>query len=645
MKPCENLFYKWFYFDPFEQTSMVNNSKSKNGRAATAPEIKNILIKKSSPRLTMVSNHFESNQSSPKSTGGNFEVSSNFFSSKSLEMTNKVNVYYDPFDKSIPISQDKLQSTSSVKVDEELRIFFRFPLRMAVCKRHGMSALMAAIKYDEFSMAQYIVKQTQGMDLDIENSSGHTALTLAVRLGKFNFVELLIQYGAHVNKETHSGRTALIEACRTPVENTAIVELLIKSSAIVRYKSIKHKRSALDWARLMKYGDSYRILELGGIVQSQICDFDKLKELIEIGDKFDPNNDNDANINESDNTEAETKEIEDAEWDSDADEAGDGYWLKGEWVPIQKSRKNWWEKSSGDGKVIGTIHSRPLNTFGMKRSKLSFLEILSLGMNDIAAGIYTVDKGWVGPNDPEDVFGESHNEMMKLYNDESDKIKKFREERKRIRMISRAVKLQKSGGEEMIDAIIKRDVRKCMTLAQYYSVSIDTETMDRDGSYLTPLIMAADENVVATNHAYMVNDDNQPCLQVEYLLDRFDYRPTIDIESKDGYTALIKASSLNRYHVVEALLDRGSNVNHVNKIGRTALHYAVEVGSSECTRILLERGATSDIKDNNNCSPYDIADDWGFLHIMKLLSQFKSGYLGVIRKKRGRVYETESCPY
>ena len=43
--------------------------------------------------------------------------------------------------------------------------------------------------------------------------------------------------------------TALIETVKAQVENIDLLEELIKAGAIVSYKTLKHGKSALDWAR------------------------------------------------------------------------------------------------------------------------------------------------------------------------------------------------------------------------------------------------------------------------------------------------------------------------------------------------------------------------------------------------------------
>ena len=41
---------------------------------------------------------------------------------------------------------------------------------------------------------------------------------------------------------------------------------------------------------------------------------------------------------------------------------------------------------------------------------------------------------------------------------------------------------------------------------------------------------------------------------------------------------MIRACILSRAHVVEALLDRGANINYANRFGKTALHYTAAAG-------------------------------------------------------------------
>jgi ankyrin repeat protein len=82
---------------------------------------------------------------------------------------------------------------------------------MEFCARHQTSIIMAAIRYDELSLMEFIthhVKESE--DIDKENIYGDTPLTLACRLGKLDFVKLLLQHGADINKESFNGRTGIV---------------------------------------------------------------------------------------------------------------------------------------------------------------------------------------------------------------------------------------------------------------------------------------------------------------------------------------------------------------------------------------------------------------------------------------------------
>ena len=66
-----------------------------------------------------------------------------------------------------------------------------------------------------------------------------------------------------------------------------------------RYKTIKHRRSALQWSQTLKLKMIERTLDIFGVVQSQVTEIfrfiacgetDKVKDLIKNGDFFDPRN-------------------------------------------------------------------------------------------------------------------------------------------------------------------------------------------------------------------------------------------------------------------------------------------------------------------------------------------------------------------
>lgn len=273
-------------------------------------------------------------------------------------------------------------------------------------------------------------------------------------------------------------------------------------------------------------------------------------------------------------------------------------------------------------------------------SKLTPLDILSHAMNNLASGAYVAGKGWVPPNHPEEPYGELSSVLQKILEELKEKRNAYIANRIRIRALSNERKNQKSGEEEMAKAIYRRDYRHCIYLAERRGITIDLETPD--GS--TALIGASEEDADALNHEYMINDDGSKCLAVEYLLDRHYYRPAINLETTAGYTALIRACVMGRSHVIVALLDRGANINHINRFGKAAIHYAASLGHSEVTRILVERFADLSLKDNHGRTAYEIAEQENYVNLMTLLSQFRCGNLGPLQLTRGRVNNQITCP-
>ncbi|MEM6396546.1 MAG: ankyrin repeat domain-containing protein [Bacteroidota bacterium] len=86
------------------------------------------------------------------------------------------------------------------------------------------------------------------------------------------------------------------------------------------------------------------------------------------------------------------------------------------------------------------------------------------------------------------------------------------------------------------------------------------------------------------------------------------------------FTPLMAAASEDRVDMLQALLDRGADVNYVNANGWTALIEAADEGSYRSAQFLLAAGADPNLKGRNSYrSAISMAASEGFPEIMELL--------------------------
>lgn len=87
-----------------------------------------------------------------------------------------------------------------------------------------------------------------------------------------------------------------------------------------------------------------------------------------------------------------------------------------------------------------------------------------------------------------------------------------------------------------------------------------------------------------------------------------------------GRTPLIVASQFASADVVDLLLAvPGIAVNHADHWGKTALHFAAELGTEDIVRSLLKHNADPDPKDQENETPLFLASKNGRVSIVRLL--------------------------
>ena len=86
----------------------------------------------------------------------------------------------------------------------------------------------------------------------------------------------------------------------------------------------------------------------------------------------------------------------------------------------------------------------------------------------------------------------------------------------------------------------------------------------------------------------------------------------------DGWTVLMRAAHGNRIDFAHVLLQKGVDVDKRNHLGQTALHWAYFNG---LLRMLVQNGASSDIKNDVNRTPIDYVPRSNYEEAVGLLQQ------------------------
>jgi ankyrin repeat protein len=107
---------------------------------------------------------------------------------------------------------------------------------------------------------------------------------------------------------------------------------------------------------------------------------------------------------------------------------------------------------------------------------------------------------------------------------------------------------------------------------------------------------------------------------------RLTLRHGADVRSLDSWkgTGLIRAADRGNDSIVEVLLDTDVEIDHVNRIGYTALHEAVILGDGgpshqRVVAALVRAGADRTITDPNGDTALDVAETRGYTKIIELL--------------------------
>ena len=101
-----------------------------------------------------------------------------------------------------------------------------------------------------------------------------------------------------------------------------------------------------------------------------------------------------------------------------------------------------------------------------------------------------------------------------------------------------------------------------------------------------------------------------------------------DVDTKDSYngTGLIRAADRGHLRILERLLDTEVEIDHVNRLGWTALLEAILLGGggrehTEVVRLLVEAGAEVNLADGHGVTPLGHARRQGYDEIAAILQR------------------------
>jgi ankyrin repeat protein len=98
------------------------------------------------------------------------------------------------------------------------------------------------------------------------------------------------------------------------------------------------------------------------------------------------------------------------------------------------------------------------------------------------------------------------------------------------------------------------------------------------------------------------------------------FKPSYNFSDPTGITALMYSSRNGNKTITKILLQKGAKVNNKDNFGKTALMYSSRRGNSEITSMLLDKGADLDLKDNSGYRAIDWAKEFNQVETVKLLN-------------------------
>lgn len=97
-----------------------------------------------------------------------------------------------------------------------------------------------------------------------------------------------------------------------------------------------------------------------------------------------------------------------------------------------------------------------------------------------------------------------------------------------------------------------------------------------------------------------------------------------NVTSRYQGTALIAAAHLGHVEIVQALIDAGAPLDHVNNLNWTALIESIVLGDGEARhtatlKALVEAGADVNLPDGRGSTPLQLARNYGYRDMVRIL--------------------------
>jgi uncharacterized protein len=137
-----------------------------------------------------------------------------------------------------------------------VRTLLKAGIDVNIAQGDGSTALHWAVQYDDFATVDLLLRA--GSHANVANDLGVTPLYLSCTNRNAPMVEKLLAAGANPNAKLLNGETVLMNCARTG--NPASVKALLNAGANANAKEPEHDQTALMWAAAEKHPEAVRVL-------------------------------------------------------------------------------------------------------------------------------------------------------------------------------------------------------------------------------------------------------------------------------------------------------------------------------------------------------------------------------------------------